>query len=166
MKLSRRGWRGAAGALHGAAVTFTPERPMFGMFKSQTALDLNPRNALVVSLVYCMGADGEMDQEEIAHLFSVLGPRATRENLDACVKYARSTPADTFLSAVAATLNPAQRLCIVLNMIDSAMADGQAEEGEQALVRKFQAAFDLPDAALEAHFRTLVAKNDRSVLDR
>ena len=139
---------------------------MFGLFKSQTALDLNPRNALVVSLVYCMGADGEMDQEEIAHLFSVLGPRATRENLDACVKYARSTPADTFLGAVAATLNPQQKLCIVLNMIDSAMADGEAEPAEQELVRKFQAAFGLPDAELEPHFRTLVAKNDRAVLDR
>lgn len=139
---------------------------MFGLFKSQTALDLNPRNALVVSLVYCMGADGEMDQEEIAHLFSVLGPRATRENLDACVKYARSTPADTFLGAVSATLNPQQKLCIILNMIDSAMADGEAEQAEQDLVRKFQAAFGLPDAELQGHFGTLVAKNDRAVLDR
>lgn len=139
---------------------------MFGLFKSQTTLDLNPRNALVVSLVYCMGADGEMDQEEIAHLFSVLGPRATRENLDACVMYARGTPADAFLNAVAATLNPAQKLCILLNMIDSAMADGEAEAAEQELVRKFQAAFGMPDAELEPYFRTLVAKNDRAVLDR
>ena len=139
---------------------------MFGMFKTQTPLDLTPRNALVVSLVHCMGADGEMDQEEIAHLFSVLGPRASRENLDACVKYARANPPAAFLTEVAPRLNPAQRLCILLNMIDSAMADGEAEAGEQALVTQYAQAFGLTEAALAPYFQALIAKNDRAVLDR
>jgi len=139
---------------------------MFGMFKSQSTLDLNPRNALVVSLIYCMGADGEMDQEEIAHLVSVLGPRATRETLDGCMKYARANPAESFLAAVGPTLNSAQKLCILLNMVDSAMADGEAEAGEQALFAKFQTAFGMTEDDLNPHFRTLVAKNDRAVLDR
>ena len=139
---------------------------MFGMFKSQSALELTPRNALVVSLVHCMGADGEMDQEEIAHLFSVLGAHATRAQLDACVKYARATAPAAFLAEVAPRLNAAQKLCILLNMIDSAMSDGEAEPEEQALVRQYADAFGLTDADLESHFRTLVAKNDRAVLDR
>lgn len=139
---------------------------MFGMFKSQSALDLTPRNALIVSLVHCMGADGEMDQEEIAHLFSVLGPNATRANLDACVKYARATPPAAFLAEVASKLNAAQKLCILLNMIDSAMSDGEAEAGEQALVTQYAQAFGLSEAELEPYFRSLVAKNDRAVLDR
>ena len=139
---------------------------MFGMFKSQAALDLTPRNALIVSLVHCMGADGEMDQEEIAHLFSVLGPNATRANLDACVKYARATQPAAFLAEVAPKLNAAQKLCILLNMIDSAMSDGEAEPGEQALVMQYAQAFGLSEAELEPYFRSLVAKNDRAVLDR
>jgi uncharacterized tellurite resistance protein B-like protein len=139
---------------------------MFGMFKSQTALDLTPRNALVVSLIYCMGADGEMDPEEIAHLVSVLGPGATRENLDACMKYSRANKPDVFLAAVSPKLNEAQKLCILLNMVDSAMADGEAEAEEQALFTRFQAAFGLSEEALRPHFQTLVAKNDRAVLDR
>ena len=139
---------------------------MFGMFKSQASLDLTPRNALVVSLVHCMGADGEMDQEEIAHLFSVLGPNATRANLDACMKYARAKAPADFLAEVAPKLNHAQKLCILLNMIDSAMSDGEAEPEEQALVRQYAEAFGLSDAEMEPHFRSLVAKNDRAVLDR
>jgi uncharacterized tellurite resistance protein B-like protein len=139
---------------------------MFGLFKNQTpTLEMNPRNALVVSLVYCMAADGEMDPEEIAHLFSVLGPNATREGLDRCVRYARSTPADAFLAEVAPRLSHPQKLCILLNMIDSAMADDEAEPGEQALFQKFANAFNVSEAELEPHFRTLVAKNSRSVLD-
>lgn len=139
---------------------------MFGMFKSQTALELSPRNALVVSLIYCMGADGEMDQEEIGHLVSVLGPRASRDNLEACLKYARANKPEAFLAAVSATLNDAQKLCILLNMVDSAMADGEAEAEEQALFARFQAAFGMSEEALRPHFQTLVAKNDRAVLDR
>ena len=139
---------------------------MFALFKSQSTLDLTPRNALVVSLVHCMSADGEMDPEEVAHLFSVLGPNATRENLDRCVKYARATAPTAFLAEIAPKLNAAQKLCILLNMIDSAMSDGEAEPAEQTLITQYAQGFGLSEAELEPYFRSLVAKNDRAVLDR
>ncbi|MCQ4158670.1 TerB family tellurite resistance protein [Roseomonas sp. GC11] len=140
---------------------------MFGLFKPQApALALTPRNCLVVSLIYCMGADGEVDHEEIGHLHSVLGPSATRQQLEAVIGYARTTAPDAFLAAAAPQLRHDQKLCIVLNMIDSAMADGDAEPGEQRLVMQFAEAFGLTEAELTPHFRTLVAKNDRAVLDR
>lgn len=50
---------------------------MFGLFKSQSAqLDLTPRSCLVVSLIYGMGADGEIEPEELGHLSAVLGRNA------------------------------------------------------------------------------------------
>ena len=140
---------------------------MFNLFKSQSAsLDLTPRTCLAVSLIYCMGADGEMDEEEIGHLVSVLGRGATRQQLDAALRYVRATQPAQFLADSAAKLRPEQRLCILLNMIDSAMSDGEAEQGEQMLVRQFAEAWGIDEASLEPHFRTLVAKNDRAVLDR
>lgn len=140
---------------------------MFGMFKSQTAqIELTPRNCLLVSLLYCMGSDGEIDQEEIGHLVSVLGPRGTRETVDAALRYVRATPAEQFVQAAVPMLRPDQKLCIVLNMIDSAMADGEAEPAEQQLVLNMARAFGLSEAELEPHFRSLTAKNDRAVLDR
>lgn len=140
---------------------------MFGMFKTQApALDLTPRNCLVASLLYCMASDGEMDQEEIGHLLSVMGPRASREALDTALRYCRATPVEQFAAAAAARLSPEQKLCIVLNMIDSAMSDGQAEAQEQTLVMNMVRAFGLTEAELEPHFRSLTAKNDRAVLDR
>ncbi|MBK1658674.1 tellurite resistance TerB family protein [Paracraurococcus ruber] len=140
---------------------------MFGMFKSQSAsLDLTPRTCMVVSLIYCMGADGEMDEEEIGHLVSVLGRGATRAQLDAALRYVRATQPAQFLADSNARLRPEQKLCIILNMIDSAMSDGEAEQGEQQLVMQFSQAWGVPQTDLEGHFRTLVAKNDRSVLDR
>lgn len=140
---------------------------MFGMFKTQAPpFELTARNCLVVALLYSMASDGEMDQEEIGHLVSVMGPGATREKLNAALSYCRATPADQFATTAAPRLRADQKLCIVLNMIDSAMSDGQAEQGEQDLIMGVVRAWELSEAELEPHFRSLTAKNDRSVLDR
>ncbi|MGG5810323.1 TerB family tellurite resistance protein [Falsiroseomonas sp. CW058] len=137
------------------------------MFKTQApGLDLTPRNCLAVALLYCMASDGEMDQEEIGHLVSVMGQGATRQAVDAALRYCRATKPEEFAAAASARLRPDQKLCIILNMIDSAMSDGQAEPEEQRLVMGFMQAWGLPEAELEPHFRTLAAKNDRNVLDR
>ncbi|AWN34669.1 TerB family tellurite resistance protein [Methylobacterium radiodurans] len=139
---------------------------MFNMFKSQASLDLTPRNCLAASLIYCMASDGEIDPEEIGHLVSVMGRNATRQQLDAVLRYARSTEPARFLAEAAPRLRPEQKLCIVLNMIDSAMSDGEAEPGEERLIMQFAQAFGLSESELTPHFRTLVVKNDRAVLDR
>ncbi|ALG74183.1 Tellurite resistance protein TerB [Azospirillum thiophilum] len=138
---------------------------LFDVFKGNAPFDVTPRRALVVSLIYCMGSDGEIDPEEVGHLVSVLGRNATREELDRCFKFARSTPPDNFLAEAAPRLNEQQRLCILLNMIDSAMADGEAEQGERDLIGRFQQAFGFDDAKLGPYFQALVVKNSRQVLD-
>ncbi len=140
---------------------------MFGLFKSQgSAMELSPRNCLAIGLLYSMVADGQMDEEEIGHLVSVLGRGATRQQVEAALRYVRSTQPDQFLAESGPKLRPDQKLCIILNMIDSAMADGEAEQGEQQLVMKFAAAWGLSEADLTPYFHALVAKNDRAVLDR
>ena len=140
---------------------------MFNLFKSQApAFDLTPRNCLLGGLLYCMAADGEMDEEEVGHLLSVMGPTGTRDLLNAALKYCRATPAEQFAAAAAPRLSAQQKLCILLNMIDSAMSDGEAEPQEQQLVMGFMQAWGIAQADLEPHFRTLAAKNDRAVLDR
>jgi uncharacterized membrane protein YebE (DUF533 family) len=95
-----------------------------------------------------------------------MGPTGTRELLNAALKYCRATPAEQFATAAAARLSPPQKLCILLNMIDSAMADGEAEPQEQQLVMGFMQAWGITQAEMEPYFRTLAAKNDRAVLDR
>jgi uncharacterized tellurite resistance protein B-like protein len=140
---------------------------MFNLFKTQApAFDLTPRNCLTAALLYCMASDGEMDEEEVGHLLSVMGPNATREALNTALRYCRATPVEQFAAEANSRLRPDQKLCIVLNMIDSAMSDGQAEQGEQQLVMGIIRSWGLSEAELEPHFRTLTAKNDRAVLDR
>jgi hypothetical protein len=54
-------------------------------------------------------------------------------------------------------------MCILVNLVDSAMADGEAEGEEQTLVVQFQRAFGIPDERFIPFFEVLHLKNDRSV---
>jgi len=145
----------------------------FDRFKADQGQHMTPHLAFATSLIYCMGADGEMDNEEIGHLLSVIGGASERGRiggganngalLDQAVRIARTKPVDQFLAEVTPMLTDAQRMCILLNLVDSAMSDGEAEGEEQDLVAKFQRAFGIPDERFVPFFEALHAKNDRSV---
>ncbi|MBF0143942.1 MAG: TerB family tellurite resistance protein [Magnetococcales bacterium] len=146
---------------------------LFDMFKSDSGDKMTPHLAFATALIYCMGADGEMDNEEVGHLLSVLGGASeggtigvganNRALLDAAVKYVRRNPPEKFLEEAAPLLTDAQRMCILVNMIDSALSDGQPEPEEQVLIAKFQKAFGINDERFQPFFEVIVMKHDRSV---
>ncbi len=146
---------------------------LFDMFRSDAGEKMTPHLAFAVSLLYCMGADGEMDTEEIGHLLSVLGGENkggsigvganNRALLDKAVQYVRRNQPDAFLAEVTPILSDAQKMCILCNMVDSALSDGQAEREEQELIGRFQQAFGISDDRFRPFFEVIVLKNDRSV---
>ena len=46
---------------------------LFDMFKGDSGEQMTPHLAFATALIYMMCADGEMDNEEIGHLLSVIG---------------------------------------------------------------------------------------------
>ncbi len=146
---------------------------LFDRFKADQGQQMTPHLAFAASLIYCLGADGEMDNEEIGHLLSVIGGSKERGQigvggnnralLDQAMRIARTKPLDQFLAEVTPILTDAQRMCILLNLVDSAMSDGEAEGEEQELVGRFQRAFGITDERFVPFFEALHAKNDRTV---
>jgi uncharacterized tellurite resistance protein B-like protein len=146
---------------------------LFDRFKSDQGQKLTPHLAFATCLIYVMAADGEMDSEEVGHLLSVLG--GAREGnaigvgannkalLDQAVRTARSKPIEQFLAEATPLLTDAQRMCILLNLIDSAMSDGEAEPEEQHLIGKIQQSFGITDERFAPFFDVLMAKNDRTI---
>lgn len=147
---------------------------LFDMFKSDSGDKMTPHLAFATSLIYMMSADGEIDHEEIGHLLSVLGG-ADQGNgtvgvgaqnqalLDSAVKYRRKNSVDTFLQEAAPLLSDAQKMCILVNLIDSSLVDGQPEPEEQVLFGKFLQAFGISEARFRPFFEIIVLKNDRTV---
>lgn len=147
---------------------------LFDMFKSDSGDKMTPHLAFATSLIYMMSADGEIDHEEIGHLLSVLGGSdqgngtvgvgaQNQALLDSAVKYRRKNSIDTFLQEATPLLSDAQKMCMLVNLIDSSLADGQPEPEEQALFGKFMQAFGISEERFRPFFEIIVLKNDRTV---
>ncbi len=147
---------------------------LFDMFKGDTGAQMTPHLAFATSLLYMMSADGEMDHEEVGHLLSVLGGSDDgRGNigvgannqalLDNALKYRRKNSVETFLTEATPLLSDAQKMCILVNLIDSSLADGQPEPEEQMLFGKFLQAFGVSEERFRPFFEVIALKNDRSV---
>ncbi|HMO57711.1 MAG TPA: hypothetical protein PKC19_10160, partial [Roseiflexaceae bacterium] len=117
---------------------------------------LTPQLIFAASLIYMMGADGTIDNEEVGHLLAVLGGEMrggsigvgmqNRDLIDRALRLARTTPVDTFLAQATPQLNDTQKFCILLNMADSSLADGQPEQEEEILLGRFMAAFEIEES--------------------
>ncbi|TWH64350.1 tellurite resistance protein TerB [Azomonas agilis] len=147
---------------------------LFDMFKSDAGEQMTPHLAFAVSLLYMMSADGEIDNEEVGHLLSVLGGQdqgngvigvgAQNEKLlDNAIRYRRRKSINEFLAEATPLLSDAQKMCILVNLIDSSLADGQPEPGEQALFGQFLQAFQISEERFRPFFEVILLKNDRAV---
>lgn len=133
--------------------------------------NMTPSDILAASLIYCISADGEVDEREIGHFVSIVGEGSSGDvssggfgALDRAVLIARTTCLDDFLTQARRILTPAQRMCILLNLVDSAMSDGTTTSEERAVLARFQAAFGILEERFLPYFEALHVKNDRSVL--
>lgn len=146
---------------------------LFDMFKGDKSEEMTPHFAFATSLLYMMGSDGEMDQEEIGQLLAVLGGEESngvisvgannRHLLDRAFKYIRKHSLGEFLSEAAPILTDAQKICILINLIDSSLADGQPEREEQQMFAQFLSAFGISEERFKPFFETIALKNDRAV---
>src|SRR5690242_17520611 len=119
---------------------------------------LTPELALAAGMLYVVAADGHLTESERNDLAKVI---PSDKLLERGLDYCRRTPTTDFIPACVALLDAEQRLCLLLNMVDAAMADGHIADEERELLTNFQDAFDISDDALAPHLRTLSAKNDR-----
>ncbi|WP_371323140.1 TerB family tellurite resistance protein [Dechloromonas sp. ZY10] len=137
---------------------------LFDMFKGSNNEEMTPKLAFAAALLYMMSADGQIEEEEVGQLISALG--GDRATLDAALKYARKNPVDAFLPQAAAVLSESQKLCILTNLADSLLADGNAAAAEQALFNRFLSGFGIGEEQFRPYFEVIVVKNDRSVFNR
>ncbi|MFC4099806.1 tellurite resistance TerB family protein [Paenibacillus xanthanilyticus] len=147
---------------------------LFDMFKGDKSTEgMTPHFAFATSLLYMMKSDGEMDNEEIGQLLAVLGGESkngvigvganNRALLDRALKYTRSNSIESFLREAAPILTDAQKMCILVNLVDSSLADGEPEREEQELFAKFLTAFNITEERFKPFFEVIMLKNDRSV---
>ncbi|MDM8565407.1 TerB family tellurite resistance protein [Candidatus Halobeggiatoa sp. HSG11] len=145
---------------------------LFDMFTGDSE-EITPHFAFATSLIYMIGADGKVENEEVGQLLAVLGGEESggtigvgannRKLLDRASRYQQKNAVDKFLTEVTPLLTDAQKICILTNMLDSSLSDGDAAPEEQALFSKFLQAFDVSEERFQPFFDVVALKNDRSV---
>ena len=146
---------------------------LFDMFKGDSE-EMTPHFAFATSLIYMIGADGKVEHEEVGQLLSVLGGEESggtigvgannQQLLDRAFKYYQKHPdINHFLTEAAPLLTDAQKMCMLTNLLDSSLSDGNAAPQEQELFNKFLQAFDIPEERFKPFFDVIALKNDRSV---
>jgi uncharacterized tellurite resistance protein B-like protein len=124
---------------------------------------LTPRLSLAAGLLYMISSDGEIKPEEITHLEIVLdGDNAL---IETALKYVKEVKFAQFLADAAAILDTKQKLCLLVNMADSLMSDGKADEEEQLTFTDALVAFGLDGEGFKDYFEIIALKNDHSIFN-
>jgi len=127
-------------------------------------IHLTPYLALACALLYMVASDGELDAAESSHLQSVLGGDA--EVLRYGVHYVQTLSFDGFLIDAPELLSTKDKWCILANVCDALLSDGQADSAELAQFSRLKQAFGVADKQFEPFFKILALKNDKSILGR
>ncbi|MEY3899878.1 MAG: TerB family tellurite resistance protein [Burkholderiaceae bacterium] len=135
---------------------------LFDMFKGAPP-ELTPKLSLAVGLLHMINADGHVEAEEIGNVLQALGN--DKALLDAAGRYARAKDVDSYLAESAKLLNADQKMCILLNLYDSLLADGVAAPEEQALFSRFLSAYGVSEQSIEPYTVGIALKNKREVLE-
>ena len=123
---------------------------------------LTPYLSVVIAILYMMAADGDISDRESSQLQSVIG--ADAETLHRAIAYAETRSVDQFLQDVPPVLDTKARLCLLMNVCDSLMADGELSFTELQLFDRLVAALGYTRAGFQPYFDAIALKDRTSVL--
>jgi uncharacterized tellurite resistance protein B-like protein len=132
--------------------------PLSGPIGSNAALV--PRVALSASLHAMANADGQANELELAEVERMLGGGTS---VDEGASFLRQRGVDGLLAGLNAALNPAQKRCLLANLLGVAMVDGLLRSAEETLNDRFKSALALSDAEFLGIHGVLLAKCNLAV---
>jgi uncharacterized tellurite resistance protein B-like protein len=125
-------------------------------------VELTAHLSLVTGVIYMMIADGEVSEQESSHLQSIIG--GNEEVLHRALRYVEANSIDEYLETLPKILSNAQKVCILMNICDSIMADGDLADDEKELFSRFLAAVGLTGESFKPYLRAISVKNERDIL--
>ena len=118
---------------------------------------LSPKTALAAALVYTVGADGVLSPEETIFLEGALKGDTSLFNKGA--EYTNKNSKDTFISEASELLNKDQKMCVIINVTDCMVADGNIADEEASLLYEFFEGFGVAKEKTKPIIEFLAAKN-------
>jgi uncharacterized tellurite resistance protein B-like protein len=134
---------------------------MFGFGKRE--IELTPYLALAIANVYMVAADGEMADEEAGQLYAMFGEDGEAIINDAIEYIKNNNNLEQFIADTNEMLNDEQKEVLIMNILDTLLADGHADENEKELFFAFSNAYGIEQSKLESFFDLISKKNNYSI---
>ena len=145
---------------------------LFDLFKTKKE-DFSPVKMCVIAMIYLYKVDGDIAPEEVGSLLSVVGGKSSAKGIQVggqskgfiedCLAYTSANSVETFVSNSKDKLTLAQKLYIVVNMLDASLADGKADGTEETLIERFIEGYGVDMETLSPIIQVLELKNDRKI---
>ncbi len=125
------------------------------------AIKLSPPLVLTACLLYIMASDGKIQEQESSQLQQVIG--GNDGLLAHALAYVKAFPVEKFLEDAPSVLSQQDKLCIMANVYDSMLADGNADKREHEIFNKFREAFDLQKSDINLIVEVVTLKNNKAI---
>jgi hypothetical protein len=124
---------------------------------------LTPATAFVVALGHLAGARSVYADDPATRLATFLprhGLDYDHDLLTRAERYLREVPLEPFLEEARTLLNPEQKLCLALNLLDAALAQGVVWPGQHPRLSQILEGLGLTAEQLQPYWQALVIKNE------
>jgi uncharacterized tellurite resistance protein B-like protein len=131
-------------------------------------IELTPKLSFAIALLYMASADGVVESEEITYLSTVMHGDADKIiQANRYIKDAmkRGKTFDDFLDDSDKILTEEQKECIIVNLIDMMLSDGEADEYEEKLLDHIIEKYDFKREKFDIYKELMIKKNDHSVFN-
>ena len=125
------------------------------------SIQLTPYLSLIVAILYMMAADDEISEQECNQLLSVFGD--DQQILQRGLIYVESKSVDEFLAEMPQQVEGDDSLCILLNVCDCSMADGDFSKSEMILFSRMLSSLGHDKNSFKSYFDTISLKHKHSV---
>jgi hypothetical protein len=127
---------------------------------------LTPATAFVVALGRLAGATSVYADDTATCLAAFLprhGLDYDHDVLTRAERYLGQVPIEPFLDEARMLLNPEQKLCLALNLLDATLAQGVVRPGEHPRLTQILEGLGMMAEQLHPYWRTLAIKNELSL---
>jgi uncharacterized tellurite resistance protein B-like protein len=108
-----------------------------------------------------MAVDTDISEYEASQLQAVVGTDA--DTLKRAIAYSEKNSVEQFLNEAPALLDQRVRLCLLMNVCDSLMADGVMVAAEEQLFNRMLAAMGFAKASFQPYFDAITIKDKTSI---
>jgi hypothetical protein len=127
---------------------------------------LTPATAFVVALGHLVGATSvyiDAAAKQLAAFLPRHGLDYDHDLLTRAERYLGQVPTEPFLDEARTLLNPEQKLCLALNLLDVALAKGLLRPGDHPRLAQLLEGLGTTAEQLQPYWRVLALKNDLSL---